>query len=346
MFLIIFEYLSKNHLIAILILIISIPIVLFPRFNRNDISIIRPFVGTAEGELSPDMQEYNKFTEYFRGHEALTSIDPPYSYRPLVPFLASILPFDAFLSFNLVNIGAICLSIIIFWLALKKLNFNFEYRIVGVLLSLVSFPVLYYGPSGYIDAFSVMILYLIFYLRVSGKDNLIPIFMIMGAVVKETVIIIVPFLLVDIYFRTDKRERLVKYLYVCTGVFLYLVTTYFVRKEYGTGNQYLWVPEGSAFWNNIIRPKTYLSFLLAFGIPGILSLIYLIKYFKYKIDTEKYSLIIGTLCGLGLFCYAVISAYSDGRFVWTAYPFMIPLALYYFKSKFEVQNLKSSSTNY
>ncbi len=41
---------------------------------------------------------------------------------------------------------------------------------------------------------------------------------------------------------------------------------------------------------------------------------------------------IGMASGLALFGYSFVSAYADGRFVWTAYPFMIGLSLQYFRN--------------
>jgi hypothetical protein len=43
-------------------------------------------------------------------------------------------------------------------------------------------------------------------------------------------------------------------------------------------------------------------------------------------------LIVGVSMSLLLFTYSVFAAHPDGRFLWTAYPFLIPIGLTFFQS--------------
>ena len=120
------DFFKNNKIIAILILLVSIPIVLYPRFDMQDISLVKPFVGVPKGELTPDQRNYLHFVEYFRGEMPLDSCHAPYSFRPLVPFTASLLPFKPMTSIKIVNTFSVILTVIFIFLTLKRLHFDFE----------------------------------------------------------------------------------------------------------------------------------------------------------------------------------------------------------------------------
>ncbi len=260
----ILDFFKKNKVVAILILLTSIPLVLYPRFDMQDIAIIRPFVGVPKGELTTDQRNYLNYVEYFRGNMPLDSCHAPYSFRPLVPFTASLLPFRAMTSINILNTFSVILTVILIWFTLQKLGFPFELRVIGGLLFVISFPTFYYSTTGHIDATATMLLFAIVFARIYEKDvALIPL-MILAALAKETSLILFPFLMLHLYlskqpsnFRMkfssifvmlkipkDKQARR-SYLYIWISFFVYLIAVVAARKffgEFGDGSAYFWAP--------------------------------------------------------------------------------------------------------
>lgn len=349
------DFFKNNKIIAILILLVSIPIVLYPRFDMQDISLVKPFVGVPKGELTPDQRNYLHFVEYFRGEMPLDSCHAPYSFRPLVPFTASLLPFKPMTSINIVNTFSVILTVIFIFLTLKRLHFDFELRIVGCLLYVISFPTFYYSTTGHIDATATMLLFAIVLARISERDWALMPLMILAALAKETSLILFPFLLLHLYLSKipshlsmnigsffkmlklpkDKNSRL-SYIYIWSSLILYLGSIYAARLLFGTfgdGSYYFWYPTLEHLADNIFRFKTYFSLLISFGFPGLLSLLYLLKMKNRWTEPLFASFMIGIIVSLLLWFYSYISAYADGRFIWTAYPFMVPVAIRYLQLK-------------
>ncbi|MEI6167582.1 MAG: hypothetical protein WCS52_10330 [bacterium] len=324
-------FFKLHKTLAVTLVVMSLPLVLYPRFNRQDVQLIQPLIGTRAGEVQIDMKCYLNFVNYFRGQLPLESVTPPFSYRPLVPYLASRLPFDPFLSFNLVNVLALCLTPPVIFFMFRKMGFAFEYGIAACLLYTLSFPVFYYGPSGYIDATAMLIMFLMISSRVYEQDYWLPLWCGIGGLTKETVIVVFPYLLVDMLVR--QRPIRSNLAFWGLGLAAYLGAVCWARTAFGAGVPFVWKPAGVFLGQNLYRLKTYISFMLAFGLPGIFATWYIIRHFRTRFDRNAIPLIVGMFSGLSLFGYSFLSAYADGRFVWTAYPFMIGLSLYYFKGK-------------
>lgn len=325
------NFFAFNRKTSILLLVISIPVILSMRFNSQDIFFIRPFVGKGVGVLTPDMENYVEMINYFRGTGDISKVVVPFSFRPFVTYLASLLPFEAFTSLNIITSLCVSLTVLVIFLIIKKLKFNFEYCVLGSFLYLFSFPTFYYGSAGYIDASLVLFLSIIVYLRVSERDYLLPIAFILGTLAKETIIIAFPFVFLDIFFR-NSNYRKKQYFFGFLSIVCCLICSYFVRKQFSSSPSFINEPLIDNFLFHLIRPKSHGSFLLTFGIPGFLSLWYLFKRFNFQKDKLQLSFLVGAVSSVVLFCYAFLSAYPDGRFVWTAYPFLIPFVIYYIES--------------
>lgn len=355
-----FDLVSNKKILLMLLLFVSIPLILFPRFDMQDIPLIRPFVGLHNGELSPDQRNYINFVEYFRNNMPLDSCHAPYSFRPAVPFTASLLDFKPMTSINIINSISIILSVIFIWLTLKALNFSYEMKILGSLLFVVSFPTFYYSTTGYVDATATMLIFAAVYFRIKQQDLILIPVMIISALTKETSIIVFPFLFIHLFFDSensnakfnckaifksllipsDKFKRR-SYLLIWLAFISFIAALILSRKffgGYGSGSGYLWLPSYEHMMDNVFRVKTYLSLVLALGIPGLFAFLSMIYLKKIRLDSIYLSFIIGMLTSLLLWVYSYFSAYSDGRFIWTAYPFMIPLGLKFisnFKSTFK-----------
>lgn len=344
----ILKFFKTHKLIAILILIMSIPLALFPRFNKQDIGIIKQFTGLKQHELNIDMRYYRNMTEYFKGNMPFDSLYKPFAYRPLVPYLASKLPFSSMTSINVVNTIAIVISVFLCFLILSKLGFDFEYKILGGLFFTISFPTVYYGASGFIDSFSIFLIFALIAARIYSKDFLIPFIMIFGAFTKETLVIIFPFLILHLIFENQKSVKISDFLSLSffknkairNGLILYVLSfilfcigILIARKTYGSGKEYLWYPNIACLKDNLFRLKTYISFLLSFGIVGYYCIFYIFKNLRNDSRTIYMAFFIGFCLGILLWMYSYVSAYSDGRFIWTCYPFAIPLVLRFLKER-------------
>jgi len=318
---------------------LSIPIFLFlslllvcaPRFDRNDFGPVKYFVGEGftEDGLPFDAYQYITYTKYFRGDlSAQKKLENPFTYRPVAPFIASFLPFKPMTSINVLNVLALLVAIVFLNQLLKFLKFKSSFRLLGLILFIYSFPTFYYGSSGNIDSVLICCLMIGLYTLLKKLWILLLIIIIISTGVKETSIVIVFVSIVYILFKTSIQvSRKITLIVSC--IVVYSSVTIILRKLFGTGSEYIWLPEIQAILENISRPKTWLSFILTLGIPGFMSFFHLKHLKKYYHQTSiKLILLFGFAISILLFVLSIISAYADGRFIWVSYPFTIPLSLY------------------
>ncbi len=323
----ILSYFAANRIVSVLILVSALALMIYPRFNRNDIPLVQAFSGLGKGEFSIDQKNYMLFAEYFRGNAQLSEVAVPYSYRPLAPFLVAAFPFPTGLSFTIFNIIVLIISSVIVFLVLRKLLFAFGYAVTGSLLFIVAFPLLYYSCMGNIDPMSIMFIAAIVLCRLYKKDFLLPLLFFFAALAKETTIIAFGYL--AMYALTERENRRTYLFYLALSFVTYIAAVYYARVTFGTSSGYSWLPAIKTIMENLPRPKTYLSFIISFGFPGVLTLFYLFRNYKNDLWEHKKPLLMGFLGAMALWGYSFIAAYSDGRFVWAAYPFMVPLAVRY-----------------
>ncbi len=200
-------FFNNNKTIAAIVIVLALAVVVFPRFNRQDIGFVSSFAGTAPYELNCDNESYLRMTEYFQGNGDLSRASAPFCFRPLAPYLASYLPFDAFTSLNLLSALAILLCAPLTFAIAKRFGFSYGVATLGVLLHFVSFPVFFYCTSGFVDPLSILFLYLFIWARVCRRNWLLLVLYLVSAWAKETTIMITGYLLIDIYFSNDSTKR-------------------------------------------------------------------------------------------------------------------------------------------
>lgn len=129
-----------------------------------------------------------------------------------------------------------------------------------------------------------------------------------------------------------------------TLLIIYFLTIYFLHMIKPNKLSYLWFPSYEVFISNVIRPRTFLSFILTFGIPGVLSVLLIIYYFMKDKSVIKVNLtlITGLIISFCLWCYSVISAYSDGRFIWPSIVFSLPLSMIFLNLYLSKENTNLS----
>ena len=231
-------------------------------------------------------------------------------------------------SINILNVLALLVALVFLNQLLKFLKFKSSFRFLGLILFIYSFPTFYYGSSGNIDSVLICCLMISLYILLKEQWTLFLILIIISTGVKETSIIIVFVSIVYILFKTNiqvSRKIAIITFYIIT----YSSVTVIIRSLLGADSEYIWLPKIHVILDNILRPKTYLSFVLTLGIPGFLSFFHL-KHLKkyYNQKSIKLVLLFGFAISILLFAFAILSAYADGRFIWVSYPFTIPLALF------------------
>lgn len=311
------------------ILIISLIVIIIPRFNWGEIGPLKSFVGVKPF----DVEQYETYTEYFKGDkEKGSEMEGPFAYRPLVPFLASFLPFDALTSINIINLLFLIITLYPLVGLLKLFKLDGNYLLIGELLFVFSFPVFYYGTSGYIDSVLIAFMMTGTYLILNEKLFLFFLTFIIGVCVKETIIILIPVFAVYLFFRRDisLRKKIILFLVL---VIIYGVGMFLLRRLTPGVESYIWYPSFNIFYKNLARAKTYLSILLTFGLPGIGSLFCIFILLRNKLGFSKEILLVtGLLISMLVSFFSLFAAYADGRHIWTSYPFAIPLSLIYIKS--------------
>jgi len=144
----------------VILLIICLLLLSIPRFNWRKLGLLSSFVG----DKPFDVEQYEEYTNFFRGDFSKKEIlEGPFSYRPLVPLLASFLPFKALTSNNLINLIALIMCLPIIRGMLIKFKFEYKYIVLGQIIFVFSFPLFYYAATGYVDSVLLFFIFLSVY---------------------------------------------------------------------------------------------------------------------------------------------------------------------------------------
>jgi hypothetical protein len=332
--------LNKTALLIFGILTILLILVCLPRFNRSDKGFSK-----YSANIPGDSKHYVNYIDYFKGRVGKSELEEPYIYRPLVPYLASLLPFDAMTSLNVLNLLFMIATLFFLVLTLNALFIRHSYLILSGILFVFSFPTFYYSTIGYLDPVVLLIIMSSIYAMTIKAYIILPAIILAGGFSKETTLIIIPVYFV--YMLVNKERRTVGLVYFAVSVVMYLSAVYISRHVVSPiQTNFQWMPSLERFFYNIARVRTWGSFMLTFGIPGLLSLLILVRLL-YK---KSYNLLVNLLpyfCGIAvsvlLFVYSLFSAYSDGRFIWPAVLFSILILAIYLNEKRAVANQFTSA---
>ena len=126
--------------------------------------------------------------------------------------------------------------------------------------------------------------------------------------------------------------RIIKILSFCMiPILTYISLSLLIRSLLHTPN-YIWLPSINRLISNLSRPRAWLSFILALGVPGTVCIISSMLLYRKKNDFKSLMykispLLVGIISSVGVWVFAMITAYADGRFIWISYPFLIPVAM-------------------
>ncbi|MGQ9798938.1 MAG: hypothetical protein ACUVRG_06550, partial [Ignavibacterium sp.] len=297
----------------LLLLIFLMFLIALPRFNWGDLpQPLNKFVG----EKPFDVEQYEKYVKYFRGDKNLADeLEGPFSYRPLVPLFASLLPLEPLTSINLVNLFFLTLGLIYLIKLQLKLGFNEKEIIIGCLIFIISFPLFYYSTSGYIDASLIGVMMISNYYLMTNRYSLFTLLFTFGIFIKETIVILLP--VSTVYYLMKEKTR-IKFVKISVPIILYLIIVGVIRNLAPQKEIYVWKPSYEILHYNLLRIKTYISFILTLGIPGLLSFYIVFTDKRKNIPKEiLYPFLIGIAFSILLWIYSLFAAYSDGRQIWT-----------------------------
>lgn len=322
-----------------LIILITIIIILsIPRWNRQDL-LIKDFVGKElnnyaertnyrDINFSTDSYQYLQYINYFNGMEVDQELSAPYTYRPLLPYIASLMPFDEFSSLNILNLLFAIAGLVALFLLLKALDLDDNTIFKTGLLYAFSFPIFYYNVVGLIDSSIIAALLFVNYLMV--KERIIGVLlMVMGFVfAKETIILVIPMIFIYYFL---KREYLNGLVFGGAALVMYLLLSALIRLFISPSiENYIWTIDWYSINYNLGRPKAFISVFITGFFPMLFG------HFGVKHSPKNVyfkTLRIMIVFALLLVIYSFMTAYADGRFIWYVYPYALPFAAYFFKSR-------------
>lgn len=317
--------------IWIVTLILSLAVVSYPRFNLQDIGPIKDLVGKKDGVRSMgDAPFYTNYVEFFRGKSTLEFTHAPFSFRPVAPLLASILPVESSMTaLNIINLLFLYIGLLYLFRLMRLLGFNFNEASLGCLLYSVSFPMFYYSTTGCIDAVAMGIIAVGTYLVYREKWLYLILVLIVGSAVKEVTILVIPVAFGHLLFHRGRWFVIPALLVV-----VFVVPTIIVRWLVSDGSVYYWSMTTETLFDNL-RFRAIASLVLSFGLTGVLSLGFAARYRNLRTTLDQKQLgglVFGIAFTLILVVYSMLAAYTDGRFIWPLTIFSMPLALWFIRS--------------
>lgn len=311
-----------RRLVPTVLLALALLVVAAPRFDQRDVGPLAAVTGTEQGANLGDAEHYVRYVEALRGDAG--GLPPaPFRYRPLTPVLAAPLPVGALTAINIVNVLALAVAAIGLWMMLRLLELSERQSDLGCLLFIVSFPTAYYGTIGYVDPLAVAIIMLGVWALLADRRLLVLVLLILGALARESTVVLAA--LGVIWLATQSRgPRVLLWSLGWIGAFVATIVT--VRVMLNGAGTNLWRPSIDRAIDNLSRPRTWSSAALTLGVPAVLIAARLPELRRLRRDRLVFFGAGAVLC-LGVFGYALLAAYADGRFIWPIYAFTVPITL-------------------
>lgn len=289
--------------------------------------------------VAPDSTHYVELASYFAGDMELEALRTPFTYRVLVPFLASLGPSSALdLNFAIINTFFTAAAFILFYFYLEELLSERSQFNLGLLLLIVAFPTVNYASGVMTDAAGFFFFVLATYFFLIKRFFFFTIALTIGVLAREAILVLL--LMVIIYVllgylpgSRDERKPWLIFSFVPP-----IVTYLGIRLFFSGLPSYFWNPSWRQFIFTVSRPVAWTTFLLTLLPPLLLlSLAYRRQLVSTAEVLAKWSfhtkslLAALTAAGVVLNFYSIISAALSGRFVWPFYVVLVPLAAAFFR---------------
>lgn len=322
------------------VLLLALALVIYPRFNRQDIGPLKSSIVGRASDGTPSMgdaPEYVNCVRYYRGEISKNQLTTPFAYRAGVPYVAALLPVkDPMTAINCINYIGLALALFFLHKTMLGMGYGFREVVIGDFIFVFSFPVFYYGAIGLVDpvwltalAAGLFCLYRQQWVWLCGV-------VAVGALIRETTIVLVVVTAVYLLVVSPRRWFLI----------MTLVALAFVLPSMGTRiafddlGHYVWKPSLFYLHQNL-RLRAAAAMLLSLGIPGMLILIWIVRTQCRNAAVCPrvwIPMLAGIMCVLGLSAFAFVAAYADGRFLWAVSLFGMPFCIDVLGSKKRLEN--------
>ncbi len=302
----------KNTIISFILLLV----VVLPRFNGNQIIV---------KQVSYDAKYFESYVHYFRGEPLTQPLRPASNWRMLTPFIASLLPFSPATSINLLNLLFLIATLFVFYKTLAHIYIPESKIWQSLWLFILSFPTFYYSCISYVDPGVIFFISLGIYAILKENILLFYVSVLLGLLVKETIVLLFPFSLTYYWVNHQKKIVLYHMFAFILIVFEYILIRKLAPISDGVTADVFWKASFSSVQTNLYRIHTSLSFILSFGLVGFLFVKSLLQHSIKEIKNNSLFLasIAGILGAIGLYLISYFTTIADGRIIWQSYFFML-----------------------
>lgn len=255
---------------------------------------------------------------YFRGNLPSSALDEPWAYRPLAPFLASLLPAEPLTALNILNMAALAVSVTCIVLIVRNAGMSGRYQLLAGMMFAVSFPTFWYGAIGYVDPVALAFISVSALLIQLRRYWWVVPLLLVGVMAKESVVIVIPAL-----FVASRRRRVLTLMAILACISGLLAIRAMMPAPAGMG-EFPWHLRLDLVDFNASR----LRFWAAVSLTLLPVALPLWAWAAGKIKQSDRWMLAGIASGIGLMVYSVVSVYADGRPAWMMYPFLVPLATF------------------
>lgn len=266
----------------------------------------------------PDSQYYMEMVGFFRGEVSASELNAPFAYRPLLPFIAAILPFAPQITISFLNLCFIVLLSWVYFLIAKEYEVSILIAFLTSAIYSVSWVVMYYGAVVLVDPGAILCLSLAFLMMIRNKERWkIGLVLLIGVFIKEIALIgIASYLLLQRDFSPA----------VLVPAPLGYAVVRFITPVSNPG--FLWHFHFRAFTDLFSSTmKTLLVALVPYLVLIAIGLLYERKNNNQSKGSQQYLISTAVpavvFLGVGLFF-----AHFDARFVWPLYPSLVPTTVY------------------
>lgn len=306
---------------------------------------IRPYVTSSGRTISPmtvDEQQYLSIVRHLDGTPVddlhVSCLLAPFTNRPLMPWLASLLPVDEAFGLGVVNMGMTLVATwaIVFTLRAQGRNVR-STALVGALFAL-SWNTLMFGSGLLVDSGGVALVALCWLAVATRRPWWVPALLLLSYPLKETIALVVLGPLAAWCWeevRQHRRTRVSGSILVGTAMLAAVVAVPLAR---------LWAPQSMATWplspsggaliNNLLSPIGLVTFLLGVGPLFVPALLVLRRRVVARgvVEVVRDPAAVGIGLTMLLVLWVTLAADLSPRFAWVGAPFAASLATLWFES--------------
>jgi hypothetical protein len=304
---------------------------------------IRPYTTSSGRTISPvsvDEQQYLSMVELFSGAPRdelhVTCLLAPFTSRPALPFVASLLPFDEAVSIGTVNLAMTLLATwaIVFTLRAQGAGARAT-ALVGALFA-ISWNTLFFSSAILVDAGVVALVATCWWAMAARRAWWVPLLLLVSYPIKETAaVLVLPTLAVWLWgeLRAGRRST-----GAAAGLLAAAVVASFgsfvVSASWFLDSDATWelAPSLGSFVNNVLGPVSLATFLLGTAplfVPALLRMRDRRRQEGWR-SVAMDPAAVGVAVTLALLAWVTLAADLSSRFAWVGAPYAASLAAEWF----------------